>query len=631
MSKRSRIKQRICSSQGQKISLTLLIVAIFFFASTFAQWTETTTKEPKFILNIQYIIEQWIKILSRSWVLLATLAGKFMTNDMVYGSWLHLDAYLWKLRNICKNFANFGLLGILLRQIIQFVTKKTGNIQSIVTTSVIAGILIQASWFIMAILLDISTIATAAIASFPTHFIDGNALSKQTISDEISKNIQSYTLRFNDKMEPSIDKNPDSDIKSIEELIEKITPKSDSVVGPLIYIWASTLRIQNALNNQTDPNLKSTVTTSVLQFLLIAIYSVTLILLVVANIIRVWLLRVIIPISPILILMFALGKDGGKDGIAKNFNIPVILNAIFKPVIFTGVLSLILIFIVSMQNMMTTGNTSSFQIQGTTLSSSSWSASIEFNGLAKTTINDSVFTEVGNTGKNIFSNLIIYFSSVFLLRYLVKIAATSGGGTIGDAMSGLTKKFEDAAKLAPVFPVGGGVGWNALKASGYKAYSDTLSKGFDMETDWTWRRKENKGFNKRISGKFKILSGWDEYDYNDISNSINSNDPNKFFKTTKDIITKDGGGRQGGLSFSGNSQRKELFKKRLEKFPKKDQNGLWNYTKDQDIDKFLQDKEWWDERRKILHDKLKSAGNDKEPSTYKDFVSTRYGKLEKED
>ncbi|HCY21333.1 TPA: hypothetical protein DIC40_05835 [Patescibacteria group bacterium] len=101
-----------------------------------------------------------------------------MTNDMVYGSWLHLDVYLWKLRNICKNFANFALLGILLREIIQYVTKKTGSIQSIVTKSVIAGILIQASWFIMAALLDISTIATAAIGSFPSHFIDSNAFSK---------------------------------------------------------------------------------------------------------------------------------------------------------------------------------------------------------------------------------------------------------------------------------------------------------------------------------------------------------------------------------------------------------------------------------------------------------------------
>jgi hypothetical protein len=630
MSKRSRIKQRTCSSQGQKISLTLLIVAIFFFASTFAQ-TETTTKDPKIILNIQYIIQKFIEILSRAWVILATLAGKFMTNDMVYGSWLHLDAYLWKLRNICKNFANFGLLGVLLRQIIQFVTKKTGNIQSIVTTSVIAGILIQASWFIMAILLDISTIATAAIGSFPTHFIDNNALSKQTISDEIAKNIKAPIIRFDNAMVPHVEVDKESDAKSIEELIEKITPKSDSVVGPLIYIWASTLRIQNALNNQTDPKLGATVTTSVLQFLLIAIYSVTLILLLVANIIRVWLLRVIIPISPILILMFALGKDGGKDGIAKNFNIPVILNAIFKPVIFTGVLSLILIFIVSMQNMMTTGNNSSFQIQWSTFSSSSWSASIEFNGLSKTTINDSVFTEAGNTGKNIFSNLIIYFSSVFLLRYLVKIAATSGGGTIGDAMSGLTKKFEDAAKLAPVFPVGGGVGWNALQQSGKNLAEWVLSKSpLEMDLEWRWRKGKNKEFEKKISGFFGMLPNRDEYDYKNISRSINASDPNSFFTSTKAIIKE---GRQNGLSFSGNSKRKDFLKKWLEKFPEKTRNGIGTYNWE-DLDKFLQGEEsWWTKRRQTLHKKLIEDGveHDKNPNSYEEFISTRYGKLEKED
>jgi hypothetical protein len=40
---------------------------------------------------------------------LANLAGKLMTNDIVYGSFLHLDASLWTLWNIMKNFANFAL------------------------------------------------------------------------------------------------------------------------------------------------------------------------------------------------------------------------------------------------------------------------------------------------------------------------------------------------------------------------------------------------------------------------------------------------------------------------------------------------------------------------------------------
>ena len=83
MIKFARIKQRLCSSQGQKISLTILMIGIFFFASTYAQ-TEATTETSKLLENTQYIIQRIIDFISRSWILLATLAGKFMSNDLVY-------------------------------------------------------------------------------------------------------------------------------------------------------------------------------------------------------------------------------------------------------------------------------------------------------------------------------------------------------------------------------------------------------------------------------------------------------------------------------------------------------------------------------------------------------------------
>lgn len=141
----TRIKEQLLSTQGQKISLAILLVAIFFFAPTFAQ---ETTKPNALRTNTEDVIQKILNFFSRSWIVLATLAWKFMTNDMIYWSRLHMDIYLWKLRNICKNFANFGVLGILLREIIQFITKKSGSIQSIVGKALIAGILIQASWFI---------------------------------------------------------------------------------------------------------------------------------------------------------------------------------------------------------------------------------------------------------------------------------------------------------------------------------------------------------------------------------------------------------------------------------------------------------------------------------------------------
>jgi hypothetical protein len=81
---------------------------------------------------------------------LATLAGKLMTNDWVYGSALHMDIYLRKIWNIMKNFANFALAGVVLWSIIKGITGKEGiKVKDIITKTLLAGVLIQASWFLV--------------------------------------------------------------------------------------------------------------------------------------------------------------------------------------------------------------------------------------------------------------------------------------------------------------------------------------------------------------------------------------------------------------------------------------------------------------------------------------------------
>lgn len=630
MIKRSRIKQRICSSQGQKISLTLLIVGVFFFAQTFA--AETTTEGSKFLEGAHKVISDITKLMSWIWIVLATLAGKFMTNDMVYGSWLHLDAYLRKLRNICKNFANFGLLGFLLWEIIQFITKKTGNIQDVVKKSVIAGILIQASWFIVAVLLDVSTIATSAIASFPTQFIDANPISKDMLRKEIGENMKPYTTIIDKNWNPTIRKDGESSNADVEKLLEKIMPKNDSVAGPLVYIWATTLKIQNVLDHPPtqDPTTKKIITTSLLQFLMIGIYTISLVLLLVANIIRIGLLRVIIPLSPILMLMFTFGKEAGKQGIAKNFNVSVILHAIFKPVIFTAALSLVMVFIVSMQNIMISGNDQSFRIQGTTFSyEKEKGASMEVDDLSKTTINDTVFTQASNIGKNIFSNMIIYFSTIFLLWYVVKIALKSGGGTIGDAMSGLTERIEETAKLTPIFPVGGGYSWNALgKTSGQLV--EATAKGFNMDTEGRWRQTQNKKFKNKINEMLGTLSSWEVDDRKLLEKAKDSNDSWAFFKETNRIINEEG--RQGGLNIAQSEKRRTLLEERL----RKEQNKTWDlkslgfsgrlWEGEESLDTFLKK----DKNRKVIDNTLNKDGKIK-VNSYEDFENAVYGKKQKEE
>ena len=150
----------------------------------FAQ-TETTNDAFK---KIQEGLNTTISLFSRLWVILALLAGKLMTNDFVYGAFLHMDIYLWKIRNIMKNFANFGLAGLVLRSIIKGITgKESIDYKKIITNTLIAGILIQASWFFMGALIDISTIATTAISAFPMSFLQNDVGLKTEIGDAIKK------------------------------------------------------------------------------------------------------------------------------------------------------------------------------------------------------------------------------------------------------------------------------------------------------------------------------------------------------------------------------------------------------------------------------------------------------------
>jgi hypothetical protein len=72
--------KKLKSPQGIKLSLSILLISIFFFAPTFAQ----ESKDSEALENLSQIITKILEFLSRSWVILASLAGKLMTNDMVY-------------------------------------------------------------------------------------------------------------------------------------------------------------------------------------------------------------------------------------------------------------------------------------------------------------------------------------------------------------------------------------------------------------------------------------------------------------------------------------------------------------------------------------------------------------------
>lgn len=100
---------------------------------------------------------------------LLVIAWNSLDNSLIYWSIFHLDAPLRSFWNIMKNFANFALWFLLLYSIIRSLLKKWWASWAIwiVKNTLIAWILIQASWFLLQAVIDVSTIATYAVWWIP--------------------------------------------------------------------------------------------------------------------------------------------------------------------------------------------------------------------------------------------------------------------------------------------------------------------------------------------------------------------------------------------------------------------------------------------------------------------------------
>ena len=158
-----------------KVVLLMVMLSMMAFADV-SLAVDTTASETLEILTLT--INFILSVSSRIWIIFANLAGQFLSNARVYGSVIGMDTYLWLCRNIIKNFANFAL-GIVfvfyLFRVLFFQEEVGAMLKKILIKLIVAGIGIQASWFLVAAILDISTIATSAVGSIPAQLIATDA------------------------------------------------------------------------------------------------------------------------------------------------------------------------------------------------------------------------------------------------------------------------------------------------------------------------------------------------------------------------------------------------------------------------------------------------------------------------
>ena len=250
----------IFTKKNIKIFLLLFVVVWFFVWSSFAAETTDTTSP---VDRLSYSLHIFISISSWVWIILATLAWKLMTNDFVYWSFLHLDKALWDLWNVMKNFANFTLWFILIFTIVKnlfkwsFDSSKGDPVKATKDTiihTLIAWVLVQMSWFLMAAMLDLSTIATAAVWAIPSQFMASDTGFLQKVGGYIEKTNQKLVIDLSSKdtIEKTVRIEENSTQEDINQFLDTIMPGPDSVAWTFIFLWASVFNLFELSDTSTN-------------------------------------------------------------------------------------------------------------------------------------------------------------------------------------------------------------------------------------------------------------------------------------------------------------------------------------------------------------------------------------------
>ena len=363
MERFNKIIGHIFTKKNIKIFLFVFIVLWFFVWSSFAQTSEASSMTP--VQKIGYLLKILISILSWVWVILATLAWKLMTNEFVYGTFLHLDRALWQLWNLVKNFANFTLWFVLVFTIVRnlfawsFGDSKYDPIKGAKDTiihTLIAWVLVQMSRFLMAALLDLSTIATAAVWALPSQFMASSTSFQNNMKTLITTwSTKKLVIDFstNGNIVDAISTTGVDTQDDLNKFFDTIMPNTDSMAWTLVFLWASVFNLYDLSDSSqnmsgTDDIWDLIINLGINWFVLLS-FSIMLALIFLFNLFRVITLWVIIPLTPFIIVLAVFSKWKNSKitwflGDIVDYN--KIIKLVFKPVYMTLVLSIVLIVMV---------------------------------------------------------------------------------------------------------------------------------------------------------------------------------------------------------------------------------------------------------------------------------------------
>ncbi len=475
-----------------KIIKSLITFILFIILTSFSFWVVSiwSNELSDWFDFLQKIVEFGYFLL---WPFLV-IAWKFLSNDLIYGSAFGIDIVLWELWQVVRIFANYLIWFIFISSLFIYFFKPDSNLswKKNLPKVALSAIFINISWFLIAILIDISTILTLAAWSIGSTFNQYN-------TSEVDSNIMVPIVINTDSQGSFISIKDSSWIKywsciKDKSWVNKNTPcfsfkdgnfivydengenneltnniwwiSSETISKDSTWMLVSLFRYMNGsfLVDNTNNNINNFLLTSV-KLLLIIVLIVPFILLSLMLVVRVVVLWVIIPLSPFILWAYILWifdsqiKSKFKD----------IITLIFQPAYVVFMLSIWFVLIQSIHSMIPNNEQkNSFEVFWIY---DGWEKTIdENNDIERQTVNiweNELFTiqseyskwDWTNESSFDYKNLLSYipwiisnFLSAFVLWALVFIAFKSNSITqkISDPIENFAKSW---LKTAPILPL----------------------------------------------------------------------------------------------------------------------------------------------------------------------------------
>jgi len=360
-------------SQNLKLWIIIVMIVIFFSCQTFAADCNQDSLETLTVIH-EFIWNLW-RFFSWIWIVLSNFAGVLMTNTMVYWEFMGLDVSLWNIWQISRSIANYTLWFMFLYKIFKyiFIPSEKSPIKQI-KDFLLASVFIQASWFLVMVLFDLSTIILATVSSFPSQVIDSSsevmtAVQQQVAKDSVLSNdkktviinafTDSYLQWDNTKwfsVESSTTTAPWSEVVTPEKkTLDSLLPQTYNLWGTFLYLWFTAMKAQDYVVRpmptaaSCEDRFLKVITWLIFDSWLIILYSLSLAILIVLLIMRLAYLWVFIAISPLVVLLYFIKDiDIGKKNDILDLKKAIYL--IFQPAIYAFWMGLMFLFVVMVQN-----------------------------------------------------------------------------------------------------------------------------------------------------------------------------------------------------------------------------------------------------------------------------------------